>query len=151
MTSLPTEKPLTEQVLIAIFDSYCKTIIRNEGRNRQRSSTRRNEREVVSEDPTQYAFCSDVFPSEFHILEVAGVPCYIHNMTLYEAIRVLPEGHFVALFMSFWCDERDKEIANHLGRTERTIRNWRRTSLAQLREHMSNLAVEMKTEEESQE
>lgn len=137
MTSPPTKKFLVEQVLIAIFDSYCKTIIRNEGRNQQRSSLRRNKREVASEDPTQYAFHAAVFPSEFHILEVAGVFCSINDEDLYEATAILPEGHLVVLVMHFWCNKGDEEISDHLGRSTRTVRKWRQASLAHLREHMS--------------
>lgn len=146
-TTIPTDM---EQVALAIFDSYCKTIIRNEGRNQQRGIWRRNSREVVSEDITQYDPTMDTYPSDLHVLMVADSPCFIQDEGLYHAMCTLPEKHRIAFMMHFWCNKGDGEISAHFERTTRTIRRWRRTSLAQIQEQMLDHSKFIDAKEEPQ-
>lgn len=42
--------------LCAMFDSYCKTVLRNESRDIKRALIRRSKRELAMDEPMQYIF-----------------------------------------------------------------------------------------------
>lgn len=80
--------------IVAIFDSYAKTVMRNECRNIADEEKRKRKREDVGTEKMQYLFemqiQEDIYPSEHLILKSANYICVITSGQLYQSTR--PRG-----------------------------------------------------------
>lgn len=127
---MPTPPDRAER-LTAMFDSYCKTVLRNTSRNEKRALTNRNKHETIADERTQYLFDTesyvDTYSSERFVLWADKFSCVVFNDTLYYALLLLPENQRTVLMLDFWYHWTDEQIAIHLGVTSRTVYNlWQR-------------------------
>lgn len=124
--------------LIEMYDSFSKTVMRNECRNLIKKKSRNNKETVVSKK-RQYLLelqeCWDTYPSDSFYLEGIGekYSCYILNERLFHAMEKLSPKVRTMLIMSFWHGMSDIEIARSLDVTTRTIFNWRRDAFKKIR------------------
>lgn len=125
--------------IVAIFDSYAKTVMRNECRNIADEEKRKRKREDVGTEKMQYLFGmqiqEDIYPSEHLILKSANYICVITSGQLYHAMLELPEKQREVLILDFWYGYTDVEIASHFRVTSRTIRNWRKKAFTAIRRY----------------
>lgn len=81
--------------IIAIFDSYAKTVMRNECRDAVDQEKRKRKKEQVGTEKMQYLFETqvheDIYPSEHLVLQGKSYTCVITNGRLYNAMLRLPE------------------------------------------------------------
>lgn len=116
-----------EKRIIAMFDSFSKTVIRNFSRNLERADENRNKH--FSEEPVDYLLDllshEDRHPSDAFVLYADELPCVVHSETLYKALRALPEKQRKVLLFDFWYDFTDEEIAKRMEVTTRTVYNLR--------------------------
>lgn len=116
------------QRLVAMFDSFAKTALRNLSRNLKRDKANKENREGVIDAPMQYIIDTlsheDTYGVE-HILYADKFTCVVHNQTLYEALLNLPDQQRAVLLLDFWQGWTDIEIANELEVTTRTVYNFR--------------------------
>lgn len=125
--------------IVAIFDSYAKTVMRNECRNAADEEKRKRKREDVGTEKMQYLFemqiQEDIYPSEHLVLKSANYICVITSEQLYHAMLELPEKQREVLILDFWYGYTDVEIASHFRVTSRTIRNWRKKAFTAIRRY----------------
>lgn len=121
----------------AIFDSYCKTVIRNSGRNIRKRHMRWLKNEI-SFDFSSISFLNEVlqtddFPSNQLLIEYKGKKYPIADVELYEKLIQLPFAQLEVLILKYWCGQTDQQIAVEKGVSARTVRNQRSRALSTLR------------------
>jgi RNA polymerase sigma factor (sigma-70 family) len=120
-----------------MFDSYCKTVLRNESRDIKRAMIRRSKRELVMDEPMQYIFDlinhEDTYPSEKLLLLADGFSCEVYRDLLYEAMLSLPERQRLVLILGFWHQWTDEKISRHMEVTPRTVYNLRQRAFQTIR------------------
>lgn len=125
--------------IIAIFDSYNKSVMRNECRDAVDEEKRKQKREDVGTEKMQFLFevqgKEDIYPSEHLVLQSGSHTCVITSEWLYEAMLKLPDKQREVLILDFWYGYTDIEIALHFYVTPRTIHNWRKKAFATIRCH----------------
>lgn len=130
--------------VIAIFDSYAKTVMQNECRDAVDEERRKRKREDVGTEKMQYLFemqiQEDIYPSEHLVLESGNHICVITSEWLYDAMLELPDKQREVLILDFWYGYTDIEIALHFHVTPRTIYNWRKKAFAAIRHHYERKA-----------
>lgn len=126
-----------EAKLEAIFDSYCKTVIRNAGRNIHKRYMRLLKNEVLV-DFASGGFLDgttiyDDFPSDILHIEYKGKSYPVRSIALHERLSQLPFTQLEALILKYWCGHTDQQIAGAIGVSARTVRNRRSRALNILR------------------
>jgi RNA polymerase sigma factor (sigma-70 family) len=123
--------------LCAMFDSYCKTVLRNESRDIKRALVRRSKRELAMDEPMQYLFDlishEDTYPSEQLTLYADRFSCEVYRDTLYEAMLSLPERQRLVLILGFWHQWTDEKISKYMEVTPRTVYNLRQRAFQTIR------------------
>lgn len=132
--SAPSDKA---ERLCAMFDSYCKTVLRNESRDIKRALIRRSKRELTMDEPMQYIFDlishEDTYPSEQLVLYADRFSCEVYSDSLYEAIQSLPERQRLVLILGFWHQWTDEKISKYMEVTPRTVYNLRQRAFQTIR------------------
>ncbi len=128
---IPSER---EQELVAMFDSFCKTVIRNYSRTLVR---RKNNRPENLDEPIEVLLdmwgTRDEYPSLSNTFVVDGETYSIESDTLYIALVSLPEQQRTVLLLDFWDDMTDIEIAKKLEVTPRTVYNLRKRAFREIK------------------
>lgn len=123
--------------IIAIFDSYAKTVMRNECRDAVEQEKNKRKKEQAGTEKMQYLFelqiHEDIYPSEHLVLQGKNYTCVVTDERLYNAMLKLPEAQREVLILDFWYGYTDIEIAALLHVTPRTIYNWRQKAFAAIR------------------
>ncbi len=126
-----------EECLVAMYDSYAKTVMRNECRNATKARHLRQERETVGAKAIQYLFDEqahiDIYPSEHLMLANNAHLCVVTDERLYQAMLRLPCGHRDVLILEFWFGWTDLQIAQYLNVSKRTVYNWRQSAFRSIR------------------
>lgn len=123
-----------EQIALAIFDSYTKSVIRNKGANFYRDHQRKRGLEIVSDNIGRFAGHSyDQYPSEENVIWVNGYACSIQDEGVYNAMLALPDKQLRSLLLHFWLNWSDRDVSRHMHVVDRTVRKWRQQALAHLR------------------
>lgn len=116
-----------EKRLIAMFDSFSKTVARNFCRNLKRA--KENREKHFSEERIDYLLDllshEDRYPSDDFVLYADELACVVYSETLYKALRSLPEKQRKVLLFDFWGAFTDEEIAKRMEVTTRTVYNLR--------------------------
>lgn len=114
--------------ICGMFDSFCKTVSRNYYRDLLRAEKRRNSH--YKEESVEYLFellgHRDTYSSDSFVFHVDGHSCVVESETLYEALKSLTEKQRRVLLLDFWHSLTDREIAERLEVTTRTVYNLRR-------------------------
>lgn len=124
-----------EKRLVAMFDSFIKTVARNFCRNLKRA--KENQDKHFSEEPIDYILellsHEDRYPSDYFVLFTDELSCVVYSETLYKALFSLPENHRKVLLLDFWYDLTDEEIAKRMEVTVRTVYNYRQRAFQAIR------------------
>ena len=136
---MPTPSNDKESILVAMYDSYAKTVMRNQCRNALKSQKRRQNREVTGTDSIQYLFDTlvhtDIYPSEHLIIFDDAYICVVTCEKLYQAMVLLPEKELAVIILDFWYGWSDRDIAKYLQVTERTVYNLRQWAFCSIRNY----------------
>ena len=128
--------PSYEEQLCAMFDALCKRASRNFIRDLQRAEERRAKH--YSWEPAEYLLellgHADTYPSDSFVLHVDGLACTVKNEVLYNALPSLPERQRNVLLWGFWFSLADREIAEKMEVTVRTVYNLRQRAFRAVRE-----------------
>lgn len=123
--------------ICAMFDSYCKTVLRNASRNEKRTLANRKKHEVIGSEQIQCLFDAngreDIYPTAQLVIKVDKFSCVLLNDTLYLALLSLPENQRIVLLLEFWYHWTDEQIATYLGVTSRTVYNLRQRTFKAIR------------------
>lgn len=127
--------PSYENRICGMFDSFCKTVSRNYYRDLLRAEKRRDK--YLAEEPADYILellgHEDSYPFESFVLYAGGYSCVVESETLYKALLSLPEKQREVLLLDFWHDLTDREIAEELEVTTRTVYNLRQRAYKAIR------------------
>jgi RNA polymerase sigma factor (sigma-70 family) len=126
-----------EAKLEAIFDSYCKTVIRNAGRNIRKRYMRLLNNEVLVDFSSggflDETTINDDFPSDILYIEFKEKYYPVKSILLHERLSQLPSTQLEILILKYWCGQTDQQIADAIGISARTVRNRRSRALNTLR------------------
>lgn len=121
-----------EKRLVAMFDSFIKTVARNFCRNLKRA--KENQDKHFSEEPIDYILellsHEDRYPSDYFVLFADELSCVVYSETLYKALLSLPENHRKVLLLDFWYDLTDEEIAKRMLRAD-----WQKSAAGLISQH----------------
>lgn len=126
-----------ENVLCAMFESFCVATIRNYSRNLKRAMKNRQKHDGTGEESVEHLIgllsSEDRYASEQFVLDVDGLPCALENELLYNALLSLPDQERRVILYDFWCDYKDGEISKKLEVTVRTVYNLRQRAFKKIR------------------
>ena len=96
--------PSDEKRIVAMVDSFTKTVARNFSRNLKRAKA--NAEKHYSDEPVDYLLETlshdDRYPSDHFVLYADELSCVVHSETLYKALCSLPEKQRKVLLFDFW-------------------------------------------------
>ena len=119
--------PSDEKRIVAMVDSFTKTVARNFSRNLKRAKA--NAEKHYSDEPVDYLLETlshdDRYPSDHFVLYADELSCVVYSETLYKALCSLPEKQRKVLLFDFWYAWTDGEIAARMEVTTRTVYNLR--------------------------
>lgn len=128
-----------KECIIAMYDSYAKTVMRNKCRNALKSIRRRQKHEIVGTEKIQYLFemqsHTDVYPLEHLVVYEDDYTCVITSDKLYQAMMLLPDGEKAVIILEFWYGWTDRQIARHCKVTTRTVYNRRQKAFQSIRNY----------------
>lgn len=118
------------------FDCFCKRSLKYEVYNAYREIRRRQERQVNfselrSEEMEQLAVC-DSYPSECAAYAVGDEVIFIQSDRLADALNALSKECREIILMYFCLEMPDREIAEHLDISRRTVNTHRRRAFQEL-------------------
>ena len=118
-----------QETLWSIFDSYCKTVIRNTSRDIGRRYKRQLRNEVLVDFSSggflDEATQSQEFPSERLFVTYKAQSYPVKSLKLYEMLMQLPPKQLEVIVLKYWCKHTDQQVADLIGVTARTVRNRR--------------------------
>lgn len=136
---MPTPSNDKESIIVAMYDSYAKTVMRNQCRNAIKSIRRRQNHETTGTDGVQYLFetlaHTDIYPSEHLIVFRGTYTCVVTSEKLYQAMSMLPDSQKGVIILDFWYGWTDTQIAEYLKVTARTVYNWRQKAFRSIRNY----------------
>ena len=127
--------PSDEERIVAMVDSFTKTVARNFSRNLKRANA--NRKKHFSDEPIDYLLellsHDDGYPSDYFVLYADELSCVVYSETLYKALRSLPDKQRKVLLFDFWGALPDVEIAKRMEVTTRTVYNLRQRAFQAIR------------------
>lgn len=122
------------------FDSFCRKVLREEGRDYIKEMTRRSDKEVnlsgLSEEQLSQLYTTDVYPSDLAYFEVQGYSVCISDDRLAAALSTLTDEKRDIVLLSYFFDMTDKEIADKLNMVQRTVQRRRIHSLTEMKNRL---------------
>lgn len=131
--------PSRAERLCAMFDSYCKTVLRNASRNIKRTQANCKKHMVMAGEQIQYLFDQqgdeDTY-SLYHLtIRVDKFSCVVFSETLHKAMLALPKQQCMVLMLDFWNGWADEKIAKYMQVTPRTVYNLRQRAFKAIRSY----------------
>lgn len=120
-------------MVLSIFDSFCKTVLRNKARDITRVRRSMELTSPISLDEADGTAFVDRYPSNEQCIIVNNMAFCIEDEKLYLSLLELPERELHSLLLHFWEGWKDQALASHFHVTTRSVRNWRHHSLGLLR------------------
>lgn len=119
------------------FDSFCKTLLKNEMIDYERARSYRQKHEVSFSELTQEELSrlntEDDYIAESEVFRVLDYDIEVKDELLSEALKYLPEKKRNVILLSFFLDMTDTEIAKHMNLVRSTIHHHRVSSLQALK------------------
>lgn len=125
------------------FDSFCKTLLKNEMIDYERARNYRLKHEVsfseLAEEELSGLSTMDEYIVESEVFRVLNYDVEVKDELLGEALKYLPEKKRNVILLSFFMEMTDTEIANHMNLVRSTIHHHRVSSLQALKKIMEGL------------
>lgn len=122
--------------LWAMFDSYCKTVMRNASKNFKRTQANRQKYVIVGNEQIQYILDlqghDDTYPSDV-LIHAGKFSCVVSNEMLYKVMLSLPKQQRMVLILDFWYGWSDEKIARYMKISARTVYNLRQRAFKTIR------------------
>lgn len=119
------------------FAKFCFEVIKNECKNIKRAANSRKDHSATGEEPVEYLLelltQEDTYAVEHLALTVEGKLCTVENEILFEALKSLPENQRNVILYDFWLELKDREIAERLEVTVRTVYNLRQRAFKKIK------------------
>lgn len=128
------------------FDSFCKTLLKNEMIDYERARSYRLKYEISFSELTQEELnrmsTMDEYIVESEIFHVLDYDVEVKDELIGEALKCLPEKKRNVILLSFFMDMTDTEIAKHMNLIRSTIHHHRISSLQALKKILEGLESE---------
>ena len=127
------------------FDSFCKTLLKNEMIDYERERSYRLKHEVSFSELTQELSRmtnTDEYIVESEVFRVLDYDVEVKDELIGEALKYLPEKKRNVILLSFFMDMTDTEIAKHMNLVRSTIHHHRVSSLQALKKIMEGIRNE---------
>ena len=125
------------------FDSFCKTILKNEIIDYERTRSYRLKHEVsfseLTEGELEQLKTDDEYIVESEMFRVLDYDIEVKDELIGEALKYLPEKKRNVILLSFFMDMSDTEIAKHMNLVRSTIHHHRVSSLQALKKIMEGI------------
>ena len=125
------------------FDSFCKTLLKNEMIDYERERSYRLKHEVSFSELTQEELSrmtnTDEYIVESEVFRVLDYDVEVKDEQIGEALKYLPEKKRNVILLSFFMDMTDTEIAKHMNLVRSTIHHHRVSSLQALKKIMEGI------------
>lgn len=125
------------------FDSFCKTLLKNEMIDYERERSYRLKHEVSFSELTQEELSrmtnTDEYIVESEVFRVLDYDVEVKDELIGEALKYLPEKKRNVILLSFFMDMTDTEIAKHMNLVRSTIHHHRVSSLQALKKIMEGI------------
>ena len=125
------------------FDSFCKTLLKNEMIDYERARSYRLKYEISFSELTQEELkrmsTVDEYIVESEIFHVLDYDVEVKDELIGEALKYLPEKKRNVILLSFFMDITDTEIAKHMNLVRSTIHHRRISSLQALKKILEGL------------
>jgi len=125
------------------FDSFCKTLLKNEMIDYERARSYRLKYEISFSELTQEELkrmsTVDEYIVESEIFHVLDYDVEVKDELIGEALKYLPEKKRNVILLSFFMDMTDTEIAKHMNLVRSTIHHHRISSLQALKKILEGL------------
>ena len=125
------------------FDSFCKTLLKNEMIDYERERSYRLKHEVSFSELTQEELSrmtnTDEYIVESEVFCVLDYDVEVKDELIGEALKYLPEKKRNVILLSFFMDMTDTEIAKHMNLVRSTIHHHRVSSLQALKKIMEGI------------
>ena len=125
-----------EQRICAMFDSFCKTVSRNYVRNLER--VERNRQKHIMDALVSFFLellgHEDHHPSDTFAFCINEHAYEIADERVYHALLGLPKKQRVVIILSFWEELSDRQIAEKMEVTPRTVYNLKYRAFSSIRE-----------------
>ncbi len=125
------------------FDSFCKTLLKNEMIDYERERSYRLKHEVSFSELTQEELSrmtnTDEYIVESKVFRVLDYDVEVKDELIGEALKYLPEKKRNVILLSFFMDMTDTEIAKHMNLVRSTIHHHRVSSLQALKKIMEGI------------
>ena len=125
------------------FDSFCKTILKNEMIDYERARSYRLKHEVsfseLTEGELEQLKTDDEYIVESEMFRVLDYDIEVKDELIGEALKYLPEKKRNIILLSFFMDMSDTEIAKHMNLVRSTIHHHRVSSLQALKKIMEGI------------
>ena len=125
------------------FDSFCKTLLKNEMIDYEREGSYRLKHEVSFSELTQEELSrmtnTDEYIVESEVFRVLDYDVEVKDEPIGEALKYLPEKKRNVILLSFFMDMTDTEIAKHMNLVRSTIHHHRVSSLQALKKIMEGI------------
>ena len=120
------------------FDSYCRTVMRNQNwanlRNQSAERKRQLSVEELSSKELSHLFTVDHYPCESTVFSTHGYQLHIESDSVAEAFATLPELEQSILILRFAQEMTDTEIGELMGMSRSAVQRHRTKALQQLRD-----------------
>lgn len=134
-----SEKEKSLRVLL--FDSFCRTVLRNAIRNYCKQNSRLQNAEFLTDNPASFykteESSADEYNCEHFFVKFKGGAYALDNESLCNAMQDLPERELGVLILGYWCGKTDRQIAHEYGVSDRTVRNLRNRAFRAIRRKFS--------------
>ena len=125
------------------FDSFCKTLLKNEMIDYERERSYRLKHEVSFSELTQEELSrmtnTDEYIVESKVFRVLDYDVEVKDELIGEALKYLPEKKRNVILLSFFMDMTDTEIAKHMNLVRSTIHHHRVSSLKKKKKIMEGI------------
>ena len=125
------------------FDSFCKTLLKNEMIDYERERNYRLKYEISFSELTREELnqlkIMDEYIIESEIFRVLSYDIEVKDELLSEALKHLPEKKRNVILLSFFMDMTDTDIARNMNLVRSTIHHHRVSSLQALKKIMEGL------------
>ena len=125
------------------FDSFCKTLLKNEMIDYERERSYRLKHEISFSELTQEELSrmtnTDEYIVESEVFRVLDYDVEVKDELIGEALKYLQEKKRNVILLSFFMDMTDTEIAKHMKLVRSTIHHHRVSSLQALKKIMEGI------------
>lgn len=122
------------------FDSFCKTVLRNQARNIYKENKRWNNRFISLEalTPADLAkLCSlDNYKAECIVFSTFDYEIPVEDILIAQAIESLSKRQQDVILLSFFLNMKDVDIASLMNLTKSTVHYHKENALTELRKFM---------------